>query len=214
MAPTCTCRPVRIQSPTAVAVPSAYLMTSDSDKRTLRTAARSKRVALASALPDFAQRIASCADALSLPDKCIAGAYVALPGEADPNALLKRLAAKGHAIAFPRVAAKDEALSFHLWRDGQQFRPGPFGIPEPSADLPLAIPRVLLVPLLAFDAQGYRIGYGGGYYDRTLASLRANGEISAIGIAFAGQEVDSVPHDANDQRLDMIVTENGLKRFE
>jgi len=200
-------------NPTAEAVPSAYLMTSDSEKRTLRTAARGKRVALASALPDFAGRIAAHADALALPDKCIVGAYVALPGEADPNLLLKGLAAKGHAIAFPRVAAKDEALSFHLWRDGQQFKPGAFGVPEPSADWPIANPRVLLVPLLAFDKEGYRIGYGGGYYDRTLAGLRANGEITAIGIAFAGQEVDSVPHDVNDQRLDMVLTETGLKKF-
>jgi 5-formyltetrahydrofolate cyclo-ligase len=188
-------------------------MISDSGKRTLRTAARGKRVVLASALPHFAERIAVYADALSLPDKCIVGAYVALPGEADPNLLLKRLAAKGHAIAFPRVAEKDAPLSFHLWRDGQQFKPGVFGIPEPAADLPLANPRVLLVPLLAFDSSGFRIGYGGGYYDRTLAGIRANGEITAIGIAYAGQEVDSVPRDVNDQRLDMVLTETGLKKF-
>ena len=69
------------------------------------------------------------------------------------------------------------------------------------------------MPLLAFDGQGTRLGYGGGYYDRTLAALRAAGAVRAIGIAYAGQEVPKVPHGPHDQRLDAVLTENGLTRF-
>jgi len=90
---------------------------------------------------------------------------------------------------------------------------GAFGITEPRPDWPRAFPSVLLVPLLAFDARGYRLGYGGGYYDRTLALFRAEREIAAIGIAYAGQEVSAVPYEPSDEKLDMVVTETGLRRF-
>ena len=187
-------------------------MNIESEKIVLRKEARERRAALAASLHDFAMRIA--AHDLVLPEGTIVGGYAALPDEADPHLLLKRLHEQGHAIAFPRVAAKNAPLSFHLWRVGMELKQGAFNVPEPSPDWLQVTPRVLLVPLLAFDFEGYRLGYGGGYYDRTLAQLREKGETLAIGIAFAGQEVDSLPHDANDQRLDMVVTENGLKRFE
>ena len=71
----------------------------------------------------------------------------------------------------------------------------------------------MLVPLLAFDAAGHRLGYGGGFYDRTLAALRANGPVTAIGVAYAGQEVENLPQEEFDERLDMVLTENGLRAF-
>jgi 5-formyltetrahydrofolate cyclo-ligase len=182
-------------------------------KKNMRNEPRARRVALSSALPDFAERIVARAPALNLPDNCIVGGYVALPGEADPNLLLKHLEANGHAIAFPRVTAKGEALAFHLWHAGRMLSPGAFGIPEPSPDWPLATPRALLVPLLAFDSEGFRIGYGGGFYDRTLAELSEKGQVLAIGIAFAGQRVEHIPRDVNDRRLDMVVTEAGIENF-
>jgi len=138
---------------------------------------------------------------------------VALPGEADPNLLLKHLEADGHAIAFPRVTARGEALAYHLWHAGRMLSPGAYGIPEPSPDWSKATPRALLVPLLAFDGDGYRIGYGGGFYDRTLAELSEKGQVLAIGIAFAGQRVECVPRDVNDRRLDIVVTETGIEHF-
>jgi 5-formyltetrahydrofolate cyclo-ligase len=187
-------------------------MSIESEKLILRKAVREKRVALAASLPDFAKRIAAVD--LALPEGAIIAGYAALPGEADPHLLLKHLAEQGHAIAFPRVVTKTAPLSFHLWQEGMELKPGAFNVPEPSPDWMQVAPRVLLVPLLAFDFEGYRLGYGGGFYDRTLAQLRQKGEVLAIGIAFAGQEVDSVPHDENDRRLDMVLTENGLKRFE
>lgn len=90
-----------------------------------------------------------------------------------------------------------------------------FGLSEPPADAPVIVPQVLLVPLVAFDASGNRLGFGGGFYDRTLLALRTAGpETRAIGIAFAFQEIDNVPHDATDQHLDAVVTERGVTVFE
>ncbi len=180
-------------------------------KDELRNEARARRIALAASLSEFAERIA--AQDLALPEGTIVGGYAALPNEANPHLLLKRLAEEGHAIAYPRVAAKNEPLTFHLWQDGLDLKPGAFNVPEPSPDWMQVTPRVLLVPLLAFDFEGYRLGYGGGYYDRTLAALRESDKPLAVGVAFSGQEVDNVPHDANDQRLDMIVTERGVRKF-
>jgi 5-formyltetrahydrofolate cyclo-ligase len=89
------------------------------------------------------------------------------------------------------------------------LEPGSFGIPEPFSHWPKARPDLLLVPLLAFDADGHRLGYGGGFYDRTLALLK----VPAIGIAYAGQEVTVLPHDSHDAVLDAVLTERGLTRF-
>lgn len=88
-----------------------------------------------------------------------------------------------------------------------------YGMAEPHPQAEAVTPSVLLVPLLAFDRTGYRLGYGGGFYDRTLEALRMVGPITAIGIAYAGQMVDAVPHDDLDQRLDAVLTEAGLMRF-
>ena len=91
--------------------------------------------------------------------------------------------------------------------------PGVFGLSQPAPDWPEAIPDVLIVPLLAFDAQGNRLGYGAGFYDRTLEALRMQRKVLAVGYAFAGQEMAEVPHHEGDERLDWIVTENGGRRF-
>ncbi len=116
------------------------------------------------------------------------GGYHALPDEADPRLLLERLVELGCHVAFPRVAREGyAALEFHVVPDGEVLRPGSFGVHEPLAHWPRAVTAsVLLVPLLAFDAGGHRLGYGGGFYDRTLKALN----VRAIGIAYAGQEVD------------------------
>src|SRR5262249_49293173 len=117
---------------------------------------------------------------------------------------------QGHAIALPRVAgAKQTPLAFHIYEPDAALVAGRFGLSEPHPDWTLAVPSVLIVPLLAFDARGYRLGYGAGHYDATLANLRRGHEVVAVGFAYAGQEVPDVPHDAHDERLDWIVTEQG-----
>jgi len=178
-----------------------------SPKTELRRAARERRKALA--VSGFALAIAAFAEDLDVQPGAIVGGYHALPEEADPSLLLARLVELGCEIAFPRVAAKDAPLEFHHVPDGEVLEPGSFGIPEPLEHWPRAQPAALLVPLLAFDRRGHRLGYGGGFYDRTLALLKP----VAIGIAYAGQEVASLPPGPHDMALDMVVTEHGVRRF-
>ncbi len=177
------------------------------DKSQLRKAARARRKTLAR--EGFALAITPYAEDLGLAPGTVVGGYHAHHDEADPALLLARLVEMGCAIAFPRVAGKDQPLEFHHVPDGEVLEPGSFGIPEPLGHWPRAMPDVLLVPLLAFDAEGHRLGYGGGFYDRTLAALK----VPAIGIAYAGQELDSIPHETHDRTLDMVLTEQGVRRF-
>ena len=182
-------------------------------KAKLRAAARARRLQLAADLPNFAQAVASHAVRLPLTRRTPVASYWPLPEEADPRALAKALAGFGHPILLPRVTGKTEPLSFRLWKEGDETETSPLGVPEPVASAQEAAPAALLVPLLAFDANGTRLGYGGGYYDRTLAVLREKARIVVIGIAFSGQEKPGLPTAPHDEKLDMILTEKGLRHF-
>jgi 5-formyltetrahydrofolate cyclo-ligase len=176
-------------------------------KQELRVAAREKRFGLKHA--GLAGALARYAESLGVAKGTVVGGYHALPDEADPALLLERLVELGCHIAFPRVAGKGQPLEFHRVPDGEVLAPGVFGIHEPMDIWPRATPQLLLVPLLAFDAAGHRLGYGGGFYDRTIALLK----VPAIGIAYAGQEVPALPADDHDMVLNGVLTENGLTRF-
>jgi 5-formyltetrahydrofolate cyclo-ligase len=121
--------------------------------------------------------------------------------------LLAKLVAEGWTTALPIVVGKELPLMFRTWKPGEPLVSGLWDIQIPADAAPEVEPDVLLVPMLAFDRKGYRLGYGGGFYDRTLANLRAVKLVTAIGVAYAGQEIDAVPHDAHDQPLDWIMTE-------
>ena len=121
--------------------------------------------------------------------------------------LFDKLVAEGWTTALPVVIAKNTPLVFRQWKPGDALVLGRWDIQVPPAEAPEVLPDVLLVPLLAFDRKGFRLGYGGGFYDRTLEKLRALKKVTAIGIAYAGQEVDAVPYEEFDQRLDWIMTE-------
>ena len=184
-----------------------------STKTELRKTARERRKSFAHV--DIRAALAAQAPALGLTRGTIVGGYHALPDEADPALLLDALVALGCHIAFPRIVAKDAALEFHRVPDGEVLRPGTFGVHEPAAHWPSVTPQLLLVPLLAFDAHGHRLGYGGGFYDRTLQAFRSGAAppVRAIGIAYAGQQTASLPHEPHDMALDGILTEQGLKMF-
>lgn len=125
-------------------------------------------------------------------------------------AMVAHLAAgQGGRVGVPVIPGPAQPLRFHQWSPEARMIEGAFKamIPEGGAEL---VPTVLIVPLLAFDRRGYRLGYGGGFYDRTLEGLRARGPVTAIGFAFAAQEVDEVPIEPTDQPLDLIVTEQGV----
>ena len=141
--------------------------------------------------------------------KVLAG-YMPMRSEIDP---LPAMAAWDGPVCVPVVIARGQPLRFRAWTPGTRMVEGAFGalIPESGDWL---VPQVLIVPLVAFDARGFRLGYGGGFYDRTLEGLRAAGPVPAIGFAFAAQRVDAVPTEPTDQPLDLIVTEAGLLRPE
>jgi 5-formyltetrahydrofolate cyclo-ligase len=182
-------------------------------KVNLRTKLAAHRASLARATPDFAQRITAFANDLNIASHAIVAGIWPMGDEADPRLLMTALAARGHALALPRVEAKQAPLVFHRWREGEALIVHKFGMSEPHVDRDVVIPDVVLVPLLAFDSDGYRLGYGGGFYDRTLESLRAKHKIRAIGVAYAGQEVEHLPREAHDHALDAVLTENGLRLF-
>lgn len=135
--------------------------------------------------------------------------YMPMRTEIDP---LPAMAAHQGAVGVPVILAPATPLKFREWGPGVAMLPGEFGAAIP-AEGAWVEPEVLIVPLLAFDARGYRLGYGGGFYDRTLAGLRMRGKVLALGFAFAAQEVDEVPIDGFDQRLDGVVTEEGVRWF-
>jgi len=144
----------------------------------------------------------------------VVSGYWAVRGELDPAPLLDQLRGLGCRIALPVVIGSATPLVFRHWEPDAAMATSRFGIPEPSPDNPPLRPDIALVPLLAFDASGYRLGYGAGHYDRTLRQFRGDGRpVVAVGFGFAGQEVASVPHDGFDERLDLMVTENEVRSF-
>ena len=151
---------------------------------------------------------------LSPPPGAKISGYAAIGDEIDPSALLHALAAQGHPIALPVTVGKGKPLIFRSWRPGAPLHEGSFDVPEPGEQAPELTPDIVLAPVLAFDARGYRLGYGAGYYDRTLACLRGHKPVIAIGLAFDVSQVDEVPHDEHDQRLDWVLTPSGPIRIE
>jgi 5-formyltetrahydrofolate cyclo-ligase len=140
--------------------------------------------------------------------KSLAG-YMAMRTEIDPMAAM--VAHQGP-VCVPVIVANGQPLKFREWSPGCRMEMGAFGAEIPAEGAWIE-PEVLIVPLVGFDARGYRLGYGGGFYDRTLQGLRAKRPTLAVGFAFAAQEMPEVPIDAFDQRLDVMVTEAGVREF-
>jgi len=181
-------------------------------KAELRRAARRRRTRAAAAHPDAARAIAGIVlQSGIIPDGAVVAGYAPVRDEIDPMPLLAALAA-GHVCALPSVG-EGKALAFRQWRPGMALAPGRYGILAPPLDSPPVLPDILLVPLLAFDAVGHRLGYGGGYYDATLEALRARRPVLAVGLAYAAQRIERLPRAAWDQALDCVATETGLMRF-
>lgn len=186
------------------------------EKRALRLAARARRreialVAGADAAAAVAERFLE--RIVTAPGQVATG-YWPIGDELDPRPLMQALHGRGATIGLPIVAGPGKCLQFRRWQPGDVLTPAVMGIPIPSAAAAPVQPDVLLVPLLAFDMAGYRLGYGGGYYDRTLAELREQGRpVCAIGLGYAGQEQEALPRAAWDQRLDWVVTEREARKF-
>jgi 5-formyltetrahydrofolate cyclo-ligase len=142
----------------------------------------------------------------SLAGTAAVSGFASMPDEFRAWPLLRRLHRAGYRLALPVMQGKGKPLIFRAWAPGDAMDSGVWGIAEPKADKPALEPDVLLVPLLAFDTAGRRLGYGGGFYDRTLRLLRSRKPVTAVGIAFEAQQVDAVPHLDYDERLDWVLT--------
>jgi 5-formyltetrahydrofolate cyclo-ligase len=143
---------------------------------------------------------------------CTVSAFLAIGEEIDTLPLIERAVAAGCAIGLPVIEHKGAPLLFRRWAPGEPLAEKAWGIREPLPTAALVEPDLLLVPLLAFDAAGFRLGYGGGYYDRTLARLRSMKRVVAVGVAYDAQRVDAVPRDRYDEPLDWVLTPTGLVR--
>jgi 5-formyltetrahydrofolate cyclo-ligase len=153
-------------------------------------------------------------EALAMPPGIAISGYWPLPGEIDVRPALAHYHAEGHPIGLPVVIGKGEPLLFRQWDPEVDLVQGSFRVMTPPPEATVVVPSILLVPLLAFDSEGYRLGYGGGFYDRTLAKLRSEAHAVAVGVAYAVQEVPMVPHGSYDQPLDFIVTERAVFKFD
>lgn len=177
-------------------------------KSAVRAEARVRRAAVQ---VDPAAAFVALAEALApFRGQPVAG-YMAMQGEIDPLPVMRDLAGSGP-VCVPVIEGKDRPLRFRAWHPDAAMVKGTFGALVPQ-DGDWIEPRALIVPLLAFDRAGYRLGYGGGFYDRTLEGLRRDGAVFAIGFAFAAQELPAVPIETTDQPLDAVATETELLRF-
>jgi 5-formyltetrahydrofolate cyclo-ligase len=178
------------------------------EKSALRRAALERRDALS---PTERGAAAQALEARGLPVALSPGMVVSgfspMRSEINPVPLMRRLADRGVQLALPVVQGRGMPLVFRAWTFGDPLVPGVWGIREPGAEAPVVEPDLLLVPLAAFDRRGFRLGYGGGYYDRTLDALRRVKAIVAMGLAFAAQEIARVPEMPYDARLDFVLTE-------
>lgn len=151
-------------------------------------------------------------DFLKVTPGAIVSGFAAIRDEINPADLMLWLHAEGAKLALPVMVGKGEPLIMRAWAPGDAMEAAAWGIAEPMADKPEVEPDVVLVPLLAFDANGFRLGYGGGFYDRTLQKLRAKKRVTAVGVAYDEQRVDAVPIESYDQRLDWVLTPSGPLR--
>ena len=176
-----------------------------SKKKYLRIAMKEKRTQLFQQIPDAGHRIATLFfEIFDLQPAIIVGGYWPIGSELDVRPLLKKLVEKGFIGALPCITP--QGLNFRVWSMATSLEKGAFEIFEPSSTSPIIFPHILLVPLLAFDKRGHRLGYGQGHYDRYLHNHPA----LTIGIGFKEQEIEEIPHQSHDFPLNYILTEEGL----
>jgi 5-formyltetrahydrofolate cyclo-ligase len=182
------------------------------EKAALRRAMRERRAALtpetraAASLAVCGRLVEWIASRRLAPASVVAG-YWPIRDELDPRPAMPALAERGHRLALPVSLAPGQSLGFRAWVPGDRLAPDIMRIAAPLASAPALVPALLLVPMLAFDRACRRLGYGAGFYDRTLATLRRTGAITAVGLAFSAQEVERVPAGPDDAPLDAVVTE-------
>jgi len=190
-----------MQSPSAV----------QDQKADLRTATLAKRDALPAAERQAAaEAIAQRAFPLPIAPGTIVAGFMPMRSEINPLPLMRKLADAGAQLVLPAIDKRGKPLIMRAWKIGDELKAGQWGIREPVPEAPVVAPDILIVPLACFDRAGHRIGYGAGYYDMTIHALRAVKTVTAIGIAFAQQEIAQVPATERDERLDLVLTERDV----
>ena len=185
----------------------------DDEKQQLRKQAAQKRHLVQQAHPHASDDIAAFAEVLIRRyQPQIVAAYWPIRTEIDPIPLLSALSARGAKTCLPVTPAEGLPLQFHHWQIGTKLADGPYQTKQPFDDAPVLVPDLILAPLLAFDKGCWRLGYGGGFYDRTIAALEQGGHaVSLVGIAFDESEVEQVPTGPYDKALSAILTPSGLR---
>lgn len=188
-------------------------MTIDDDKKQLRKQAAATRKKAFDAMPDAPARLAAFHHELTcIYAPLMVAAYWPIRTEIDPVPLLAKLADDGAATCLPVTPIEGKPLVFHEWQIGTPLADGPYHTKEPDGSSPVVMPDLILAPLLAFDAQCWRLGYGGGFYDRTLDALeKAGHKAHVVGIAFDESEVEHVPTGPYDKVLSAICTPTSLR---
>ena len=181
-------------------------------KAACRQQATLKRAKLANASPEAAITLAGHAAHLtSCFGRGVYAGYMPIHSELSPLVLLEHLSSLGCDLALPITPQAGQPLGFHRWEIGGLLDDGPYGTKQPPAGNDKCTPDVILAPMLAFDAEGWRLGYGGGFYDRTVAGLRRFGQrVTLIGIAYEGQKVEKIPVGPFDMPLDAVLSPAGM----
>lgn len=184
-------------------------------KAALRREMKGRRAGLVAACPDAGERLAKAFLAQGMwPKASVVAGFHPIRDEIDPRPLMRHFQARGYALALPRIEAEGRMI-FRTCTLDAPLEAGPFGTQQPGPDAPEVFPDLILTPLLAFDRQGGRLGYGGGFYDRALDYLRSVNQsnenpLQVWGVAFSAQAVSRVPTEPHDQRLDAVLTEQGV----
>ena len=190
------------------------LTETQSAKAVLRAEVLARRDALPAAeRQTAAETIAARGLPVEVTPTTIVSGFMPMKTEVNPIPLMHKLVDVGAQLALPAIAGRGKPLIMRAWQFGDPLKAGQWGIREPLPEAPEVAPDVLIVPLACFDRAGHRIGYGAGYYDMTIRALRSKKQVTAIGLAFATQEISQVPAAPHDERLDLVLTEREVIDF-